>query len=364
MEMEIDQYLYAGGEVVRLWHRPTGADSGFWVYPGEGKRHTFFGTTAVTHALGEPAWVVEPLPPGSPAAANGLPVFPIHVENDDDPRRRLGTDSQLLFTAPAGGDYVVRVTDVRGFGGGAMPTDYRYQLDVRPPRPWYTVAIAGRDPRVSPGSGREITFTVERLEGFEGPVTIDAVGIPAGFTFHGPVVIEAGQLKAIAVLEAAVDAVAPDEAACRAVAVTARTTLPGGGSPLAERREQQEVTRSLGTLGTIRLAEPPKVALTIEPSSLSIRPGETITAKVKAVRNDFPGRIELGSIDSGRNLPYGVFVDNIGLNGLLIVEGQDEREFFITAAPAAAAGSRLFHVRTSADGGQTSRPVTITVLPH
>lgn len=81
------------------------------------------------------------------------------------------------------------------------------------------------------------------------------------------------------------------------------------------------------------------------------------------MRNDFEGRIELGNEDSGRNLPHGVYVDNIGLNGLLIVEGQTEREFFITASPIAKPCVRQFHLRTTADGNQVSMPVTLRVLP-
>ena len=100
-----------------------------------------------------------------------------------------------------------------------------------------------------------------------------------------------------------------------------------------------------------------------QPLEFSIRPGQTITAKVRAERKEFTGRIELGNEDSGRNLPHGVYVDNIGLNGLLIVEGQTEREFFITAAPVANPGTRRFHLRTTADGNQASLPVILHVLP-
>ena len=94
-----------------------------------------------------------------------------------------------------------------------------------------------------------------------------------------------------------------------------------------------------------------------------IRPGQTITAKVKAVRHNFTGRIELGGDDSGRNLPHGLYVDNIGLNGLLIIEGQTERDFFITASKIAPPGVRRFHLRATADGGQASPAVVIRVLP-
>jgi hypothetical protein len=83
---------------------------------------------------------------------------------------------------------------------------------------------------------------------------------------------------------------------------------------------------------------------------------------VRADRRDFKSRIELGGEDSGRNLPHGVYVDNIGLNGLLIVEDQTEREFFITAARKARPGTRLFHLRANGDGGQCSQPVLLRIL--
>jgi WD40 repeat protein len=366
MEMELDEYLYANGEVVRLWRYPQGPDSGFTVYPGSGSRRTFFSTSAVTHALGEPSWIVEPLPRGSTPVPNGLPVFRIFSENDDEPEQRFGADSQLLFTAPTEGDYVVRLTDVRGAGSESMPDDYRYALAIRPPQPAFTVAVGGKDPKVSPGSGREITFTATRTEGFEGSIRIAVENLPAGFAFYGPVEIEAGQQQAIGVLAAAADAAAPDEQADKAVVVKATATIAG-----------REVVQELGTLGDIQIAEKPKVTVAIlpgagpasarqregEPLEFSIRPGQTITARVKAQRHDFAGRIELGGPESGRNLPYGVFVDNIGLNGLLIVEGQDEREFFITAAPIVKPCRRLFHLHATADGGQASVPVVINVLP-
>ena len=102
-----------------------------------------------------------------------------------------------------------------------------------------------------------------------------------------------------------------------------------------------------------------------QPLEFSIRPGETISARVRSIRHDFTGRIELGGDDSGRNLPHGLYVDNIGLNGLLIVEGQTEREFFITASKIAKPGTvRQFHLRATADGGQASPPAVIRVLPR
>ncbi len=362
-EMELDEYLYANGEVVRLWLYPRGPDSGFKVYPGTGKRHTAFSTTALTHALNEPAYIVKAFPVGTVPVSNGLPVFRLNYENDDEPTRQWGTDSQLLFTAPKNGEYLAHVTDVRGFGG---ETNFNYTLLIREQRPDFTVAIGGMNLKVGPGSGREITFTATRMEGFKGPIQINIENLPAGFTASTPIEIEAGQHMAIAALYAAEDAVAPDEAADKHVTVVATATIGG-----------REVHHELGTLGDLQLAEKPKLTVAIlasvdssssttepgKPLEFTIRPGETITARVRAERNDFDGRIELGGDDSGRNLPHGVFVDNIGLNGLLIVEGQTEREFFITASPVAKSGTRRFHLRATADGGQVSLPAILHVLP-
>ena len=368
-EMDLDQYVYVGGEVVKLWLYPRGPDSGFEVYPGFGNRHTFFHTSAVTHALGEPAWVVEPLPRGAAAVPNGLPVFRLPYENDDEPTRRLGTDSQLIFTPPADGEYVARVSDVRGFGGAS---DFHYTLGIRRPNPSVTVAIEGKDPKVSPGSGSELTFKATRIEGFDGPVRIEVAGLPAGFTFHGPIEIEAGQHDARGVISATADAQAPDEAADKAVKVRAVAMIGG-----------REVAQDLGTLGDIQLGEQPKVTIEIvpgsdsavvkqvpgEPIEFTIRPGQTITAKVRVVRHDFTDAIEFGGVGAGRNLPHGAFIDNLGLNGLLIVEGQNEREFFITAAPKTPPGRRLFHLRTSRLNrdrtglAETSLPAVLNVLP-
>ena len=81
--MHLNDFLYAAGEVTRLWMYPRGPDSGYNVYPNEGDRWTYFGTSHTTHALGEPAYVVRPLAADEKHVANGLPVFEVFYENDD-----------------------------------------------------------------------------------------------------------------------------------------------------------------------------------------------------------------------------------------------------------------------------------------
>ncbi len=362
-EMELNEYLYANGEVVKLWHYPRGPDSGFKVYPGTGQRHPQFGTPALVHALGAPAYVVTPLPPGAQPPPNGLPVFRLYFANDDEAARRLGKDSQLLFTAPEEGEYLVRLTDVRGFGA---ESGFDYTLTVRGRRPGFKLSAGGLNPKVSPGSGREIPLSLERYEGFDGPVTVNISNLPPGFSASTPVEIQPGQHAAIAVLYAAPDAADPDKDRDAAVKITATAEIDGA-----------TVTQEAGSAGDIALAPAAQVTVEIlpgadrshvkevpgQPLEFSIRPGQTISALVRAARHQFTGRIELGGDDSGRNLPHGVYVDNIGLNGLLIVEGQTEREFFITASKVVPPGTvRRFHLRATADGGQASPAVLLRVI--
>ena len=87
-----------------------------------------------------------------------------------------------------------------------------------------------------------------------------------------------------------------------------------------------------------------------------------MTAKVVANRGEFKDRITLGKEDSGRNFLHGLYVDNIGLSGLMLPEGVSERTFFITAAPWVQPSERLVHLRADQGGKQATRPVLLRVL--
>jgi choline dehydrogenase-like flavoprotein len=80
------------------------------------------------------------------SAPNGLPVFRVFYENDDEATQRFGADSQIIFTPPADGDYVVRLTDVRGAGSASKPDDYRYTLTIRSPREADSLASGAMTP--------------------------------------------------------------------------------------------------------------------------------------------------------------------------------------------------------------------------
>jgi WD40 repeat protein len=357
-EMELNELVYCNGEVFKLWMYPSGPDSGFTVYPGQGNRQNYYDTTALAHPLGQTVYTVRALPPGAQPASNGLPIFRLPYENDDDSSREGGHDSVLHFLAPEDGDFQLRITDARGFGNARST----YRLLCRRSEPDFTVSVSsGAKPSVSPGSGREFQITAKRKDGFEGEIRVDVTDLPPGFSATTPLFIEPEQTFAWGAIyaEAGITKPTPE--------VGARTRLVASGSI-----NGRVVSHSFPGLGEIKVAPAPKVTVKVLPSNgdstsmdkpveFTLRPGETISARVRAERLDFKGRIELGGNDSARNLPHGVYVDNIGLNGLLIPEEETEREFFLTAAKWVQDSDRTFFLRAKGDGGQVGPPLLLHI---
>ena len=358
-EMELNQLLYLQGEVVKLFRAPQGPDSGFVFYTSAGKRRAYFDTSATAHALDEPCYIVEPHPPDAKLVANGLPVFPIYYANDDDGERKLGSDSRLHFTVPADGAYLLRVTDTRGYGGDR----FVYRLVVREARPDFKVTLNGANPAVNAGSGQAFSVSAERFDGFDGEIKVDISGLPPGFSVSTPLVIQAGQTEARGAIHAEPDAPPPNDTNAAISIVTASAVI-----------YDQPVTREVNNLGKIKLADKPKLYVFLEPYTdststnpvavdparpleLTIAPGQTIPAWLKIKR---AGHDDLVTF-TVENLPHGVIVDNIGLNGVLIAKSDQERQIFLNAAKWVPDTDRLCYAIENQAGKQTSLPVLLHV---
>lgn len=73
---------------------------------------------------------------------------------------------------------------------------------------------------------------------------------------------------------------------------------------------------------------PPDVKVTADPTQLAIQPGKSVTVTLNIQRqNGFKGRVPC----SVANLPPGVRVVNVGLNGVLVTESQSSRTFTLHA---------------------------------
>jgi hypothetical protein len=355
-EMDLNNYIYLNGDVARLFRMPQGPDSDLLFYASAGKRRSYFEGTATGHALEEPCYVVEPHALNDKLVANGLPVFTVVYANDDDGERKLGSDSKLYFTPPADGDYFVRVSDARGFSGDR----FAYRLVVRDAAPDFKATLNGANPTLPRGSGQSFSVNVERIDGFEGEIRVDITNVPPDFLVSSPLLIEAGQSEAKGTVYALTNAASTTNANIKVTA----TALVG----------ERNVTKEVNSLGQIKVSGAPKLFVSFEPFTslaetnivtpqddspfeITIAPGQTVPAWLKIQRN---GHKELVTFQVD-NLPHGVIVDNIGLNGVLIPKEDNERQIFLTCAKWVADMDQLCYAIEQNAGRQTSRPLLLKV---
>lgn len=347
-EMDLNQYLYMQGEVVKLFLYPRGPDSEFNFYAMGGRRRNYFDTSPTAHALEEKCYIVEPHAPGEKLSDNGLPVFKLNYANDDDELRQLGTDSRLMFTAPADGDYLVRVTETRGFGGDR----FIYRLMVRQAKPDFTVAIEGLNPVIARGSGRSFTVSVNRVDGFDGAVTVD-LGAVYPFIFPKSITVEAGHVEAQGTMFLPRNWPTSQPLAPPPWPLTATSWAMVDG---------KKVVKPLGEVAKLSIGTEAPTMVQLAPTGaqaeeIVIRPGERAAAWLRVKRGPLKGPMTF----EVENLPHGVIVADIGLNGVLIPDGQEERQIFLQCAPWVLPQDRPCHARALQGDGPASAPVMLHV---
>jgi len=225
--------------------------------------------------------------------------------------------------------------------------------------PKYKLRAEQKEITLRPGVGTEFDVVVNRFEGCDGDIEIMIDGIPDGIQCAKPLTIQSGQSRAIGSIQLPIDFVS-----------TAKefTLQIRSQCILGDRKISEDVSIPL----LVKFSDKPAMSLRViakdqgpEAKSISeieIRPGQTVSANLIIERRDTKGDISFGGDDSGRNLPHGCYVDNIGLSGLLIPDGQSIREVFITAAPWVEPQTRLFHLRAKVDGNPTTSPILIRVV--
>jgi hypothetical protein len=216
---------------------------------------------------------------------------------------------------------------------------------------------------VNRGSGKAFKLIADRTDSFDGEIQLDIANLPPGFFVTSPLSIQAGQWSVEGALYAFADAPEPPCDAWNNVKITSKSMI-----------NKQEVVKEVGNLGAVKLAAAPKILVSLSPPDkepappgeipeLVVRPGQTITATLRVKRQGYDDVLSFGGDDSGRGLAHGVYVDNIGLNGVLLLAGQSERTVFIYADTWVPASSRLLFLKSAQEDGQCSWPVRVTVQP-
>jgi len=120
-------------------------------------------------------------------------------------------------------------------------------------------------------------------------------------------------------------------------------------------------------LKLISLMSKPDIVMTAETKEVTLSPGGTAEIEVAIQRNnDYGGRVPV----EVRNLPPGVLVLDVGLNGVLITETENRRKFVLQALASAQPIEQKIvvagEIETRADGQQNSyaaEPIVLNVQP-
>jgi hypothetical protein len=334
-------WVYVDRELLRVSELPKGPDEDVSFTSFRGRRVAFEDTSSEAHALGRPVYKVERHPPGATFSPNGLPLFTLTYRNDDG-GPMWGKDSRLTFTAPAAGDYIVRVRDARGESGPL----YAYRLTLAPPRPDFDLFVSPANPNVPRGGRIPVTVTAYRGDGFDGAIEVGAEDLPPGVSAESGVILPGHSSVAIT-LTATADAAA----GTAPLAVTGRAAI--GSQPVVRQARADE------KVSVLSVAAPPDVrVVSIEPAVIELAPGGHARVRATIAReNGFKGRVPLSVL----NLPFRVTVPDIGLNGILITEAQDSREFEIVADENAAPAEQTLFVTARVETNQVASPEQASV---
>lgn len=305
-------YLMIGDELDRIAFIPDQPDADIELEGIDGMRRAFLGTSPDVHAINTPVYRVDVLPADAKFPPNGLPVFHLTWRNDDG-GPGYGADSTLNFVAPADGDYILHLKDVRGMEG----PDFAYRLTIQDANPDYRLAAEPENPNIPRGASVPITVRADRQAGYEGPIALRVEGLPTGVT-AAPATIPAGQASTVVILSASPSASVG--ASPSPIKIEGHAKVSG--------RNLVRVANAGAPLQVASVIPPPDVKVMAAPTQLAIQPGKSITVALNIQRqNGFKGRVPC----SVANLPPGVRVVNIGLNGVLVTESQSSRTFTLHA---------------------------------
>lgn len=351
--LAINDTVLIGREVTRIEALPKNPDDDCQFWNAQGTRVGLLETTPEHHPIGQPIYKVEVHPPGTVFPPGGVSPVTLDYRNDDG-GPGFSKDSRLTFVAPEQGTFLVRVEDVRGLGGDS----YGYHLVVRSPRPDFRVTLGTENPSVPRGGAALVTVVASRLDGFDGPIDVRVDSLPTGVTATSAR-IDPGSSTAQFLLMA--DASAPVYSPPTWKVEATAGPDPNSGSISPAIRHEIDPGGPKG--GWITVTPPPNLAVTANPSRIEIRPGQQVSMSLSVARGAaFSGRVPIDV----RNLPQGVRVLNIGLNGVLITETQTERTVFLYAEPWAEPMERPFYAVGKAESAGTehsSAPITLVVAP-
>lgn len=196
-------------------------------------------------------------------------------------------DSALVFTAPADGDYLLRLRDLNNKGG----EEYAYFLTCELAKPDFSLKVDPSIAMIGPGSSAAWYVQVNRRHGFAAPVTITVEGLPAGVRVN-PLTIPANMTQGLLVLTAAANASlgggpvrivgtatieqnGQKETLQRSATAVEEIYIPGGGRGRFDVRMQAVAVTQTSDILRVQ----------VQPSRITLKPGQEVTLNVTVGRD-------------------------------------------------------------------------------
>ena len=206
-------------------------------------------------------------------------------------------NARIEWTAPADGEYEVQVRDANYFGSN----DHVYHLVARPQEPDFALIVDDDRMPVGPGESYTSVVTVERRNGFEGPVELFVRGLPAGVIAERSIIpshLNQGNIALTGSLD-----IKPDAKDVEVYGL-ARVRLSGGQTKTIQRTAKpfapmgQAGGRSFYAVPSLTVAavEGSDIIMDTTPRRVTLSPGESATVDIKVTRNNYDGPIEMNVI--------------------------------------------------------------------
>ncbi|WP_406695539.1 PPC domain-containing protein [Singulisphaera sp. Ch08] len=87
-------------------------------------------------------------------------------------------DVRLSFTPPADGDYRLSIRDLHGQGGER----FVYRITIAAPEPHFELTLKADRLTLTPDKAGTLEVTIDRKNGFKGPIDVSIDGLPEGMT--------------------------------------------------------------------------------------------------------------------------------------------------------------------------------------
>ncbi len=206
-------------------------------------------------------------------------------------------NARIEWTAPVDGEYEVQVRDANYFGS----RDHVYHLVARPQEPDFALIVDDDRMPVGPRESYTSVVTVERQNGFDGPVELFVRGLPEGIVAERSAIpphLNQGNI----VLTGSLDVI-PDAKDVEVYGV-AEVRLYDGQTKTIQRTAKpfapmgQAGGRSFYAAPSITAAavEGSDIIMDATPRRVTLRPGESATVDIKVTRNNYDGPIEMNVI--------------------------------------------------------------------